>query len=233
MTIAELFQSLSYGELSNLALSLEGSGEIRSKDQPRILQAADEDDRHASARRAADQRRGRGQQRPREALARSRAVAQQQRHHAAELVATVAQEAIDALLLSARHITVRVHPDDQPLVAQGAADVLQARSARLIADPAIARGGCLVDSDIASVDGTVASRWRRAAASLAWSSWRKEHGAWTTRPVGLTERGESVAVSSGVWVAAARRCRATLRPGSCILPRNEEAPFPGLLQGLL
>jgi hypothetical protein len=42
MTIAELFQSLSYGELSNLALSLEGSGEIRIKDQPRIIQAADE-----------------------------------------------------------------------------------------------------------------------------------------------------------------------------------------------
>jgi len=91
-----------------------------------------------------------------------------------ELVATVAQEAVDTLLLSARHITLRVHPDDQPLVVQGAADVLKARSARLIADPAIARGGCQVDSDIASVDATVATRWRRAAASLGsempWSA---------------------------------------------------------------
>ena len=83
-----------------------------------------------------------------------------------ELVAAVVQEAVETLLLSARHITVRVHPDDQPLVAQGAAEVLEARGARLVADPAIARGGCRVESDIASVDGTLATRWRRAAASL-------------------------------------------------------------------
>jgi len=43
-----------------------------------------------------------------------------------ELVATVAQEAVDTLLLSARHITLRVNPDDHALVAQGAADVLAA-----------------------------------------------------------------------------------------------------------
>lgn len=91
-----------------------------------------------------------------------------------DLVATVAQEAVEALLLSARHITVRVHPDDLPLVAQGAAEVLQARSARLIPDPSIGRGGCLVDSDIARVDATVPTRWRRASAALgdatAWTN---------------------------------------------------------------
>ena len=81
-----------------------------------------------------------------------------------EAVVAVAQEAIDTLLLTARHVTVRVHPDDQPLVAQGAGEVLQARGARLIGDASITRGGCLVDSDIASVDGSVVNRWRRAAA---------------------------------------------------------------------
>lgn len=83
-----------------------------------------------------------------------------------ELVAAVAQEAVETLLLSARHITVRVHPDDQPLVVQGASEVLQARGARVVADVAIARGGCRVDSDIASVDGSLPARWRRAAAAL-------------------------------------------------------------------
>jgi flagellar assembly protein FliH len=83
-----------------------------------------------------------------------------------EAVVAVAQEAIDTLLLTARHVTVRVHPDDQPLVAQGAGEVLQARGVRLIADASVIRGGCLVDSDIASVDGSVVNRWRRAAASL-------------------------------------------------------------------
>ena len=82
------------------------------------------------------------------------------------LVAGIAQEAIDTLLLSARHITLRVHPDDQPLVALGAAEVLAARGARLLADASMARGGVLVESDIGVVDASLEARWRRAAASL-------------------------------------------------------------------
>jgi flagellar assembly protein FliH len=89
-------------------------------------------------------------------------------------VAAVAQEALETLLLSARHITVRVHPDDHALVAQGAADVLAARGGRLLADAAVSRGGCLVESDIGIIDGSIETRWRRAAAALgseeAWSS---------------------------------------------------------------
>lgn len=91
-----------------------------------------------------------------------------------ELVATVATEAIDTLLLSARHITLRVHPDDHPLVLQGAAEVLQARGARVVCDADIARGGCLVESDIGVIDATLDARWRRVAASLGcdqgWSA---------------------------------------------------------------
>jgi flagellar assembly protein FliH len=83
-----------------------------------------------------------------------------------ELVASVAQEALDTLLMSARQITVRVHPDDHPLVAQGAADALKARGARLLSDASIARGGCLVESDIGVIDASVAARWKRAVASL-------------------------------------------------------------------
>jgi flagellar assembly protein FliH len=83
-----------------------------------------------------------------------------------QLVETVAREATEALLLSARHITLRVHPDDHSLVAQGAADVLAARGARLIADAQIARGGCLVESDIGVLDATLEARWERCAATL-------------------------------------------------------------------
>ncbi len=83
-----------------------------------------------------------------------------------ELVAAVAQEAVDTLLLSAQHITLRVHPDDHPLVAQGAAEVLAARGARLLSDACVTRGGCMVESDIGVVDASVESRWRRVAASL-------------------------------------------------------------------
>ncbi|MBC8058309.1 MAG: flagellar assembly protein FliH, partial [Rhizobiales bacterium] len=82
------------------------------------------------------------------------------------LVANVAQEAIDTLLLSAKHITLRVHPDDHRFVAQGAAEVLAARGARLLADASMSRGGVLVESDIGVIDASLEARWRRAAASL-------------------------------------------------------------------
>ncbi len=83
-----------------------------------------------------------------------------------ELVAMVAGDAVDALLAGARQVTVRVHPDDQRLVADGAGEALGARGARLIGDTAVQRGGCRVESDLGGVDATIAARWARAAASL-------------------------------------------------------------------
>lgn len=90
-----------------------------------------------------------------------------------EAVAQVAREALDTIAASARQVTVRVHPDDLPLVGNVAQDTLQARGARLLADPAITRGGCRVESDLGAVDASIETRWARAAASLgqdiAWS----------------------------------------------------------------
>jgi flagellar assembly protein FliH len=94
-----------------------------------------------------------------------------------EQVAVVAEEALETLLLSARHITVRVHPDDHALVAQSAAETLAARGARLLADTAITRGGCLVESDIGIIDASIEARWRRAAAALGSEApWSAEDG---------------------------------------------------------
>ena len=95
-----------------------------------------------------------------------------------ELVAAVAVEALDTLLLSARHIVLRVHPDDQALIAAGAADHLAARGARLIGDAELTRGGCLVESDLGVIDASIEARWRRAAAALGqeppWTEVRAE-----------------------------------------------------------
>jgi len=91
-----------------------------------------------------------------------------------ELVVAVAQEAVETLLLSARHITLRVNPDDVALVSEGAAEVLAARGARVVGDATVLRGGCLVESDIGVIDASVETRWRRAAASIGCDeSWKE------------------------------------------------------------
>ena len=83
-----------------------------------------------------------------------------------ELVAQVATDAVNAVMLSARHISVHVHPQDLPLVAEGAEETLSARGARLLADATIERGGVRVDSDVGTIDARVAVRWAQAAAAL-------------------------------------------------------------------
>lgn len=75
------------------------------------------------------------------------------------LVAQVAQEAVNTVMTGARQITVKVHPDDHALVAQGCAETLTARGARLVAEATVARGGCLVDTEAGGVDARIASRW--------------------------------------------------------------------------
>lgn len=82
------------------------------------------------------------------------------------LVQAVAAEALNAVLMSARQVLVRVHPDDLPLVAEGAGEALQARGARLQADPSIQRGGCRVESDAGTIDATIENRWARAVQAL-------------------------------------------------------------------
>ena len=82
------------------------------------------------------------------------------------LVAQVASEAVNAVLLSARHIRVFVHPDDLALVQAGAGEALGARGARLLPDTALQRGGCRIESDLGSIDARIESRWAQAAATL-------------------------------------------------------------------
>lgn len=95
------------------------------------------------------------------------------------LVVQVAQEAVDAVLMSARHITVQLHPDDHALVAQGCAEALAARGARLLAQSTVPRGGCRVESDVGVIDARVASRWAQATGALgtgvAWDDAEASH----------------------------------------------------------
>ncbi len=90
-----------------------------------------------------------------------------------ELVARVAAEAVEAVLLSARHITVHVHPKDLPFVASGADEALKARGARLLGSPGVERGGCRIESDVGAIDAQIATRWLQAVSVMgrdeAWS----------------------------------------------------------------
>jgi len=88
-------------------------------------------------------------------------------------IARVTQEAVEAVLLSARHIVVQVNPQDLALVEHGAADAIASRGARLVSDPTIERGGCRVLSDVGTIDARIGARWQHASASigaeLPWS----------------------------------------------------------------
>ena len=83
-----------------------------------------------------------------------------------ELIARVAGEAIEAVLLSARHIRVYAHPDDVALIQAGASEALAARQARLMADASVSRGGCRVESDLGRVDARIETRWHDGARAL-------------------------------------------------------------------
>jgi len=107
-----------------------------------------------------------------------------------ELISVVAEEAIDTLLMSARHIVLRVHPDDHALVALGTGEALAARGARLTTDATLARGGCAVESDIGAVDATLQTRWERASAALGCESgWEADTAA--TLPASPGEEPEA------------------------------------------
>lgn len=87
-----------------------------------------------------------------------------------EHIARVAHDALDALMLSARHVRVFVHPDDVSLVQAGAADTLKARGAHVLADASLSQGDCRIESDIGSVEALVAQRWKQTAAQLGVAS---------------------------------------------------------------
>jgi flagellar assembly protein FliH len=99
---------------------------------------------------------------------------------------------------------VHVHPLDLPLVADGAAESLQARGARLLARPDIARGGVVVESDLGAIDARIATRWAQAAAALG-----------TQEPWSVDEGGSPGA-------------DATARPAATAAQRQEPSPGAGL-----
>ena len=100
------------------------------------------------------------------AMQMARQVVRHELKTSAGLVVEVTQEALAEVLLSARHITLKVHPEDLALIADGCADAVEARGAKLVADNHIERGGCLVESDLGVVDARMSTRWACAVQAM-------------------------------------------------------------------
>ncbi|HEU4458612.1 MAG TPA: FliH/SctL family protein [Methylibium sp.] len=83
-----------------------------------------------------------------------------------ELVAAVAQEALAGTLASARQLAVHVNPADHAILAAETRELLAERGARLVSDLAVARGGCVVETEVGVIDASVESRWRRATEAM-------------------------------------------------------------------
>lgn len=83
-----------------------------------------------------------------------------------DAVAPAVVAALGAIAEAHATPTIRLHPDDAALVGERLAPMLAARGAQLLVDETIAAGGCRVETARASVDATVATRWRRALAAI-------------------------------------------------------------------
>lgn len=94
----------------------------------------------------------------------ARQVVRQELRQQPELVRQVAQDALQAMLMSARQLRLRLNPADQAWVREGLGELLQARQVMLLPDPAVATGGCLLESDLGQVDARIETRWQQAAA---------------------------------------------------------------------
>lgn len=62
------------------------------------------------------------------------------------------------------------HPDDIELLRQHLGDELKEAHWRLLADESVGRGGCRAQTPLGEIDGSLATRWSRVAASLGLES---------------------------------------------------------------
>jgi len=86
-----------------------------------------------------------------------------------EALIAAAREVLHADAAGAGALRLWVHPDDLELVRLHLADELAEGRWRVMADPALARGGCRAETAYGVIDSTLQTRWRRVAASLGRS----------------------------------------------------------------
>ena len=83
-----------------------------------------------------------------------------------ELVLPIVASALSQLPQATRQIELRLDPADVALVRSVIPADHPGPPLSIVPDPKVGAGGCVVETDQASVDATVASRWRRLLATL-------------------------------------------------------------------
>ncbi|MEI8324692.1 MAG: flagellar assembly protein FliH [Betaproteobacteria bacterium] len=81
----------------------------------------------------------------------------------------VIREALGMMASDARAVVVRLHPADFGLLESALRESFADEATTFRPDPAVAPGGCLVESGGMTVDGTLDKRWSRAVATLGLS----------------------------------------------------------------
>ena len=86
-----------------------------------------------------------------------------------ELLLPIVSAALKQLPQSLQRIELRVNPGDLELLRGFLGTVDSGSRCQLVADPSIAPGGCLVETEQCAIDVTVPTRWRRLLAALGRS----------------------------------------------------------------
>jgi flagellar assembly protein FliH len=94
-----------------------------------------------------------------------------------DLTLSMARLALDRLGDSTS-VTVRLHPDDLAVISDGA-ERWDRPHVSVVADRDIGRGGCVVDSDFGSIDGSVEAQFQELARALLADEGQADVGAAT------------------------------------------------------
>jgi len=98
----------------------------------------------------------------------ARQVVRQQITAKPEIILEVIREAL--LQLPHQHASIYLHPDDAALVRTNLGESLSHAGHRIHEDPALERGGCILETGGSQLDASVPTRWRRVVENLGIAS---------------------------------------------------------------
>jgi flagellar assembly protein FliH len=83
-----------------------------------------------------------------------------------ELIIPVVHDALARIPQPAAQASIALNPADAALIREHGGEPLAGSDWKIIEDPAIARGGCVLQTTASQVDATVETRWQRLTAAL-------------------------------------------------------------------